>query len=272
MAIVTISRQIGSFGDEIAQQVSRDLGLKMVGREDLQRLQSECDAEFKNACQAFESEVKGGFFERLFFREPANTSLFAALVYELAAEGEVIILGRGAQIVLGNRPAVLKVRVVAAEDVRVARVKERSEVSAEDAAQFLKRVGHQRRSLIESVFHQDLADWSLYDMVLNTTGLSSELGASLIAHAAQNLGAVSQEQREEFADLALAKRVEAAIKKKLPTTPFRDVEVMGGGQGKVILTGVMTDKMAVQTAEEVARKYAGVTSVENELKTTELSF
>ena len=272
MAIVTISRQVGSLGDEIAQQVAQELGLKMVGREDLQRLQSECDAEFADACQAFESEVKGGFFERLFFREPANTALFAALVYELAAQGEVIILGRGAQIVLGNRPAVLKVRVVASEQVRVNRVQERSQVSLEEAVRFLRRVGHQRRSLIESVFHEDLADWGLYDLVLNTTSLAPEVGVALVAEAAQKLGPVSPEQKEQFAGLALAKRVEAAIKKKLPTTNFRDVEVQGGEQGKVLLTGVLTDKEAVASAQKIAAEYEGVTAVENELKTTELSF
>ncbi|MEW5913817.1 MAG: cytidylate kinase family protein [Thermodesulfobacteriota bacterium] len=272
MAIVTISRQVGSFGEQIAKQVTTELGLNLVGYQDMHRLQTECDAEFKKACQAFEAEASGGFLERLFFREPANTAMFAALVYELAAGGDLVILGRGAQIVLGGQPAVLRARVVAPTKLRVRRVQERFGTSGEEAAEFISRVDKQRRSLIESVFHKDLADWSLYDLVINTAELSPQVASALICAAAKGLGQISPQQKERFASLALAKKVEAAIKKKLPTTPYRDLVVDSSQKGQMLLTGVVLDKAAKQTAEKIARGFAGVASVDNQLKTTELSF
>jgi hypothetical protein len=263
---------VGSFGEEIAKQVAAELGLRLVGYQEMHHLQTECDPEFKKACQAFESEAGGGFLERLFFREPANTAMFAALVYELAAGGDLVILGRGAQIVLGGQPAVVRVRVVAPTRTRVQRVQQRFGTSGEEAAEFISRVDKQRRSVIESVFHKDLADWSLYDLVINTAVLTPEVAATLICAAAKGLGPTSPEQKEQFACLALAKKVEAAIKKKLPTTPYRDLVVDSVQRGRLLLTGVVQDKAAKQTAERIARGYPGVESVDNQLKTTELSF
>lgn len=272
MAIVTISRKVGSYGEQIAAQVARDLDLRLVGYRDMHRLQSECDPEFKKACQAFETELSGGFVERLFFREPANTAMFAALTYELASDGDLVILGRGAQIVLGGQKAVLKVRVVAPTEIRVQRMQQRFGTSGEEAAEFLKRVDKQRRSLIENVFHKELSDWALYDLVINTADLPPELAATLICTAAKGMGSISEQQKALFARLALAKKVEAAIKKKLPTTPYRDVTVDSSRKGQLLLSGVVRGKETKQVAEQIAQDYPGVTSVENQIKTTELSF
>ena len=133
-------------------------------------------------------------------------------------------------------------------------------------------MGKQRRSLIESVFHKDLANWSLYDMVINTAVLTPEVATTLICAAAKGVGSTNQEQREKFACLTWAKKVEAAIKKKLATTPYRDVVVDSSQKGHMLLTGIVQDKAAKQTAEKIASSYPGVESVDNQLKTTELSF
>ena len=60
------------------------------------------------------------------------------------------------------------------------RIAERRNMSLDEAATFLARHDRQRRALIESIFHKDLSDWSLYDMVLNTNFLSMELVSELI--------------------------------------------------------------------------------------------
>ena len=79
MAIVTISRQMGSMGDEIARQVAQRMGVRLVGGDHFHAKAQECDEDFAKACTAFENEKTTGFFERFFMRHPANTSLFASL-------------------------------------------------------------------------------------------------------------------------------------------------------------------------------------------------
>ncbi|MBU1451074.1 MAG: cytidylate kinase family protein [Proteobacteria bacterium] len=272
MAIVTISRKVGSLGDEIAQQAAKQLGIKVIGGADIHRLALECDKELSDVCRTFETEMPAGFFERIFFRDPAGSSLFASLVYQQAAMGDAVILGRGAQIVLAKQPAVLKARIVAPFRVRVERVAQRKGISQDDAADYVRRYDRQRRSLIESIFQVDLNDWSLYDMVLNTTDLPQKLVVDTICLAARELGPISDQQKAVFAGLALAKEVEALIKKKVPTFPARDVEVESLGQGRLVLTGAVLDKEAVKRAGKIAAAHAGVTEVDNQLLSTDITF
>jgi cytidylate kinase len=274
MAIITISRKVGSLGDEMADEVAGRLGYRLVGAAEFAALARECDADFSKACQAFETEKSAGFFERLFFRERANLPIFYAMNYDLAAEGDVIIKGRGAQIVFADEPGVLKVRVVAPSELRVARVAERKKMHPEEARDFIRRFDRQRRGLIESVFHRDLADWGLYDLVINTRQMDAETGAEVITTAARRLhqAAAGAVDTEAYRKKAFAKRVEAAVKKRVNTSPYRDVSVEVDSQGVVRLAGFVQDKRSREVAEKVAREAEGVSEVRNELKTTELSF
>lgn len=272
MAIVAISRKVGSLGDEIAKQAADQLGIKVIGVSEIHQLALECDKELADICRTFETELPAGFFERIFFRDPAGSSLFASLIYQQAAMGDVVIRGRGSQIVLAGQPKVLKVRIVAPFRIRVERVAQRKGISQDEAADYVRHFDRQRRSLIESIFQVDLNDWSLYDMVLNSADLPQNMLADLVCLAAKELGPVGEGQKAIYADLALAKRVEALIKKKVPTFPARDVEVENQGQGRLVLTGAVLDRDAIRKAEEIAKSQAGVTEVDNQLMSTDLTF
>ena len=274
MAVVTISRKVGSFGDEIGALVAEKLGYKLVNREDFHALATSCDLDFKKACSLFEEEKAPGFLERSFFREPAYASLFASLVYELAAEGNLVLLGRGGQVVLRGEPGVFNARVVAPTEVRVKRIAQRDNISEAQAAEFVHRFDKERRSMIESLFDIKLSDWSLYDLVINTAAVNQQTAADMIARGVQNMtGDVDNAAlRKRLGDLSFALKVESAIKKKVLTAPFRDIIVVNAGDGALTLSGVTSDRRAKTQAEEIARSYPGVTSVSNELKTTELSF
>ena len=273
MAIITISRKVGSLGEEIARLVAQRTGYSLVGGPEFHKLAMQCDQEFSQACTAFESERSTGFFERLFFREPANLAIFYAMNYDLAAQGDVIIKGRGAQIVFADHPGVLKIRVVAPDSVRISRIMERKDLTKEQAADFMRRFDRARRGLIESVFHHDLADIDLYDLVLNTKAMDAQSGAQVVCALAEHLVKPASDQtKEEYRRLALAKRVEAAIKKKVGTSPYRDLLVSSPEQGIMVLQGYVQEKRSRELAERIAREYPGVSQVENRLKTTELSF
>lgn len=274
MAILTVSRKVGSLGDEIARAAADRLGYRLISREDFQNLAKQCDTGFKDACEAFETEVSGSFVERFFFRDPAYTALFEALNLELAAAGDVVILGRGAQIVLAGEPGVCKLRVVAPTHLRVERIAKRQGVGLEEAGEFVRHYDQQRRSLIESVFHKNLSDWSLYDLVINTAEVSLSLAVEIMTLAVGQFG--RDHNREElaahFANKAFAKRVESAIKRRIPTAPYRDVVVSCTEPGNLVLTGFVQDRRSREMAEHIAREQPGVGQVDNKLRTTELSF
>ena len=271
MAIISISRKVGSFGDEIAHEVAKRMGIQVIKKADIHQLALKCDEELADTCRKFETEMPAGFFERIFFRDPSGSSLFASLIYQEAALGDVVILGRGSQVVLGDQPGVLKVRVVAPLAVRIERVVKRNGISKEEATDYIKHYDLQRRSLIESIFHVGLSDWSLYDMVLNSTDLDKDLLVQVISVVAESLGPISEKQKTVFADLALAKRVEALIKKKVPTFWAYTVEVENLGQGRLVLTGALHSQEAIQLAENVASATEGVKEVDNQLRFIDLT-
>lgn len=274
MAIVSVSRKIGSLGDEIAALVAQKLGYKLISREEIHQMAQECDEEFRHACSMFEAEEAKGFYERLIFRDPAFTALFESLNFELAAQGDMVILGRGAQIVFQGFPDVFRVRVVAPSRVRVHRMSQRMNVGNEEAAEFIRRHDHQRRHLIQEIFQRDLSDWSLYNMMLNTELITAEEGAEVVESAVRVVCGPGKPvtPKETFENLAFAKRVESAIKKKVVTAPYRDIRVTAEPGGRVTVEGVVQDKRVKDKVTAVAQAMEGVTSVVNELRTTEIFF
>ena len=195
MAIITISRKAGSYGEEIAAEVAKKLNYRLVTASDVHKLAEACDEDFKRACSVFEKEVSTGFLERFFFRDPSYLSLFESLNYELAASGNVILVGRGSQFVLADHPGVFRVRVVAPFKVRVERVAAEKNVSQDEAADFLEHLDRSRRSLVESIFKKELSDWSWYDLLINTTHIPAKVGANIICSAVEDISwPVSQER------------------------------------------------------------------------------
>jgi len=110
MAIITISRQVGSFGDEIAALVARKLDHQIIDNDRVYILAREHDEDFKNACTLYSTQLFRGFLERHFANNPAYKSLFESINCELASIGNVVILGRGAQIALRDIAEVLDIR------------------------------------------------------------------------------------------------------------------------------------------------------------------
>ncbi|MBM3300659.1 MAG: cytidylate kinase family protein, partial [Deltaproteobacteria bacterium] len=257
-----------------AALVARKLGLKLIGSEQIQERASMFDPDFKEACALYEMEVGPSFFDRIFFDSPTYTSLFESLTYDFASEGNVVLMGRGAQFILKDVPGVLKVRIVAPDVVRVERVRERYGVSSDEAAEMIEKFERQRKSLLQSMFKHDINDWVLYDLVMNTTHYDSDGGSDIVVEALRKLQKAPQPEhlREKLAAMALAKRVEASIKKELTSPVAYYVEVTGEPGGNLTVSGRIRTTRNKIKAEQHAKEFPGVASVQNELKVTDVLF
>jgi cytidylate kinase len=267
MSVVAISRQVGSWGDEIAAMVAKQLGLQLMSREQMHIMAQACDDDFKRACSLYADEVPNRFWDRHFFSSPTHKALFESLTFDLASKGDVVIMGRGAQVVLSVIPGVFRARVVAPHEVRVQRIMEKKGITQEESERFVSWYGHQRRKLIERVYHTNLGDWSLYDLTLNTSELTKEAGAHILATAIKKKAEQAEytTQQENLTRMALIKDVELKIKKQQGTSFLQDIMVDDDGDGKVRLTGFVRRDAARKEAEEIARAQEGVTGVENNL-------
>jgi len=274
MNILTVSRLVGSYGDEIAANVAQRMGLEFVGRNGLHELAMTCDPEYSDACGLYETEHGPGFFERLFFDRPSQRSLFEALTFEQAGRGNVVIVGRGAQVVLHDLPGVFCVHVVAPREIRIERVEQRLACSREEAEHYLDKYDRERANIIKAVFERDPDDWSLYDLVLNTTHFTPDTATDVIVQAMGGMNKVAdqEEVKDRFRSLALAKRVEALVRKKLTSVVARNVEITGEPGGIIRITGRIGEKADKAKLEKIAAEHPGVTKVESDLKVTEITY
>ncbi len=187
MNIITVSRLVGSYGDEIAAKVAEKMGLEFIGRTGLHELAMSCDPEYSEACTLYETEHGPSFFERLFFDRPSHKSLFEALTFEQASRGNVVMLGRGAQIVLHDLPGVFSVGVIASPDIRVQRIMEKLAISREEANYYVDKYDGERINLIKTIFEKDPTDLLLYNLLINTDHYSAETAAEVVVHAVRKM-------------------------------------------------------------------------------------
>ncbi len=181
MATITISRQMGSLGREVAGAVGARLGYRVVWRELINQA----------ALRAGQPEVALAAIDELGLLglSPATAAVESynravrAVMEELAAGGNVILVGRAGQMILRGRPGVLHVRIVAPERVRAARVARQHGVSLDAALAQVQASDRNRRDYLKRFHHCRWDDPDLYDLIVNTARLTVEAAADIICSA-----------------------------------------------------------------------------------------
>jgi len=183
MAIITLSRELGSGGDEVAILVAEQLGLRRVGREIINRAAQAAGAGEAALAEIDELgllRVKPSPEAMKLYREKVH-----AIIEEQAREGNVLLVGRGAQVVLAQRRDVLHVRIFAPRDVRCANVQARCGVPSEASAARVDASDRARALFHKRTYGVRWDDPALYDVVLNMAHLSVPAAAAILTAAAR---------------------------------------------------------------------------------------
>lgn len=168
MAIITVSRQCGSFGDELCSKVASILGYRLVTKKDIERRIVRSGFP-KEKLSKFD-ERKPGFFARFSkFRDEYLNALRTAVLSE-AASGNCILLGRGSFFMLKNIPNHISIRFVSETKVRVNRIQNQFNCSEEEAQKIIKNADKTQNNFYKNYFNFDLRDPSFYNVVFNTSG------------------------------------------------------------------------------------------------------
>ena len=104
-------------------------------------------------------------------------------ILSLAEIGNVIIIGRGGNIVTARLQNAFHVRLVSTIDDRIMHVKEVYGYDTKQAAEFLKKDDQARRNFISTYFHKQIDDPLLYHITINTHQVNHNQAAELIADA-----------------------------------------------------------------------------------------
>jgi CMP/dCMP kinase len=184
MAAITISRQLGSLGEDVAQKVSQQLGYRVVSRDLINQAAIQCGAPMG----ALEIIDELGLLN--LHPTPKDRRAFLSAVKEvmqtLAESENVIIIGRAGQIILGKRTDVLHVKVIAPEYLRVERVSHQLNIPRSSALAQVQASDRSRRDYVRRYYHVEWNNPELYDLILNTARLSPDQGACLICQALEH--------------------------------------------------------------------------------------
>ena len=204
--VVTVSRQLGAEGTRVAERVAETLSFRLADRDLAAAVAARAGVRPEDAAAL--EERTPGFLERFLHASAAEQPdafvppsgapgdsgearlerATRALVRELAAEGRVVIVGRGAFAILGAAPGALHVRVVAPLEQRAARLAERLGTDAKTAAGLVARSDAERAGYFDAVHGLDLNDPTHFELVLNTARLGVEGAAALVVAGARALG------------------------------------------------------------------------------------
>jgi len=102
-------------------------------------------------------------------------------ILQLAQIGNVIIVGRGGNIITGNMKNAFHVRLVAPMENKIKRIQERFSLTRKDAIEYIEKEDIARKNYVKKYFSKNVSDLSLYHIVINTGFMSYEKAAKSIA-------------------------------------------------------------------------------------------
>jgi cytidylate kinase len=180
MAVITISRQLGTHGARIAKSLAGELGYDLVDKAVVNRVIRQYGLTKLNAVY----DHKPTFWQLFNDDSAATIRMMNTTIAAVAARGNVVILGRGGSRVLRGMADVLNVFVKASDDVRAERIAKRDNISTREAARVIKDDDALRARFTRLFYSADWADESQFDLVVDTGLDSDEAAKARIKEAA----------------------------------------------------------------------------------------
>ena len=104
-------------------------------------------------------------------------------ILRLGEMGNVVIVGRGANVILGHRPEAFHVRLVASLESRITNIAELRGTSKKAARAYVEAEDKARRSFIRRTFQADVNDPLLYNLVINVDRVPIDEAARIVGEA-----------------------------------------------------------------------------------------
>ncbi len=263
MAIITISRQVGSSGTEIAQTVAAKLQYDYLDKEKIEK-------ELMNRGLAMPEvekfdEKKPPFWVSWQIQSRRFLHVIQSLIYDFARRGNIVIVGRGGQVLMRDLPGILHLRIVAPFSARVRRIMDQEKVDEKQAARVIRRGDRDSAGFIRFFFDEDWEDTVLYDLVINMQKISPEKAVDLIADIATSPDIKDGEKiaKEKLIDLSLTQKVEAVLL-DLVGLNIRLIHTHVN-RGVVTLKGSVLSGVELENCQRAVAALEGVVNVDNQL-------
>jgi cytidylate kinase len=263
MAIITISREMGTGAYGIAKELAKKLKYTLVDGPKL----TSCAAEYGLSLEMLQAvDEKPPSYNTVEDRaRAASLNSIELILLDMAKKGNVILYGRGGQDLVQGCGNVLRLRFVADFEERVERFAEREWIDPDLAQELIRRSDHQRGGFIHFYFDRDWNDPLGYDLIFNTSRLSPSAIVDIVVAAVKDpqLKEADSWSAAAIENAILVKKIETALlrSEELEYRPFR-IEVE---DGQVTLSGYIGSEQEKKAALKVATAIDGVHGVNDNL-------
>jgi cytidylate kinase len=254
---------MGAGGPEIGMALAQRLGYRYVNQElllDAARRYGLAEDKLSHL-----DESKPTLFERFDTETRHHITVLQTTCLEFAEDDNCVLMRGGGQWLLRGVPHVLRIRIIAPFEHRVKQwIKRTTEMTGEApnqraAADLVRRDDTEKSGRMRYLYEVDVADPTLYELVVNTEKLKHEAVVGVAEGLVRRPEmATTDVGRQMVVSRALASRVQVALATHPETRRYRiTVEAHAG---VVTLEGTA----ALERAVEVARAVPGVREVKTQ--------
>lgn len=264
MAIITVSREMGTGAYQIASEVAQKLKYTLI---DGPRISS-LAAKYGLTPEILQmvDEKPPSYVTAEDRKRAAALNAIELIILDLARKGNVVIYGRGGQDLLKDCKNILRFRFIADFEERVERFAEREWIDPDMARSLIRRSDHQRGGFIHFYFDRDWQDPNNYDLVFNTSRLSESTIVDCIIAAAKEpaIKEFDKSAATVIDSVILSKKIETALLNAPILEDYRPFTI-SIYKGAVSISGYIVSDVQKKAAIEIVKSVKGVTSVTEDI-------
>lgn len=204
--VVSISRQVGTAGEEVANALAKRLEFRYIDYQVIQDAAREAGVSPETVSEAehtpslmtrlLEALARNPSMPVAAWADPVPLStnpLYTSIDYrrfveqvirETAAQGECVIVGHAAQVILRERLDTVRVLVTGSHGYRARRIVAGMGVDDKEASKIIERTDNERIDYFKRFYETGWLKPSTYDLCVNTDHMNPSQAAELIASAA----------------------------------------------------------------------------------------
>lgn len=170
---ITVSRDPGSGGTEVARCLARDLKMDLIGSKIIQQVAERADISEKVIASLDEKEVRlrdfwlDSLFRTRHIWPDEYLRYLTKVIGTIGKQGNTIIIGRGGQFILPPEET-FRVRLIAPREIRIRNVMRASSTDFETAEHYVYRTEADRNAFHCKHFGADWTNPLFYDLTGNT--------------------------------------------------------------------------------------------------------
>lgn len=183
--VVTISRESGSQGYDVAKSLCHETGLDLFHHEIVDAM-IETSKNSRIFLETLDErgmnivdDIVSNFVNENHLWADEYSKLLFKILTTISKHGNAVILGRGANCVLKDQK-ILRVRIVAPMNIRRNTIQNKLDLNKDDAQKHIITTDANRSAFVKRYFNSDANDASNYDLILNTGTLSVEKAVQVI--------------------------------------------------------------------------------------------